>query len=105
MSNTLKQIPRSRGRPRKEDARSPEQRKQERLAHKQSKASDGLALLVVAPDSSHVRRHTVLAALSVSETTLWRRIKENKFPAPKFDGRLAFWTAGQVRAALAEVAK
>lgn len=104
MANKACDVPRSRGRPRKVDIRSAEQRKQERLAHKQSKASDGLALLVVAPDTAHVRRHTVLASLGISETTLWRRIRENKFPAPKFDGRLAFWTAAQVRAALAGVA-
>lgn len=78
------------------DSRITEQRR----ATKLEKTAAGLVLFAVAPDAAHIRRHVVLAALGQSDTTLWRRIKEGKFPPPQYDGRLAYWTAGQVRAAL-----
>ena len=53
------------------------------------------------PDDALVRRDLVLQLFGYSRTTLWRRIRSKQFPAAIEDGGLSFWTAGQIRAALA----
>ena len=53
------------------------------------------------PDDARVLRDQVMQLFGYSRTTLWRRIRSKQFPAAIEDGGLSFWTAGQIRAALA----
>ena len=53
------------------------------------------------PDDTRVRRNQVMQMFGYSRTTLWRRIRDKQFPAAIEDGGLSYWTAGQIRAALA----
>lgn len=43
--------------------------------------------------------------LPVSKTTLWRYVKDGKFPAPKKLGRSAFWVKEEVENAVRELVK
>jgi prophage regulatory protein len=56
---------------------------------------EAIALAAIDP---LLREPAVLAVLSVSRTTLWRWIKEGRFPRPvKLSTRVAAWPASVVR--------
>jgi prophage regulatory protein len=58
------------------------------------------------PDGALIRKRTLLGSVvPVSNTTLWRMVRENRFPRPiplSEDGRCPAWKVGDVRAWLAE---
>lgn len=95
--------PVSRGRPRRTtpDLRTKDQLRADAKASRLAKALAALALFPKMPDEARVRQPLVEAAMGWSSTTVWRRVKSNDFPAPRLDGRIASWAAGEVRAALA----
>lgn len=57
-----------------------------------------------APDDARVRLPVVAALFGYSPATVWRRVKAGSLPAPRKDGRITFWLAGELRAALRKVA-
>lgn len=64
-------------------------------------STDAVVSINDLPDNARVRRDQVMQLFGYSRTTLWRRIRSKQFPAAIEDGGLNFWTAGQIRAALA----
>lgn len=64
-------------------------------------SNDAVVSISDLPDDARVRRDQVMRLFGYSRTTLWRRIRAKQFPAAIEDGGLSFWTAGQIRAALA----
>lgn len=57
------------------------------------------------PDDTRVRLPAVCLLFGVSPATVWRRVRDGKIPAPRKDGRITYWLAGEVRAALREGAR
>ncbi len=58
------------------------------------------------PDSAYVRRPVVLGVLGFSAATLHRRVASGEFPAPHHPSPgTSAWRVGEIRAALAELAK
>lgn len=54
------------------------------------------------PDSARVRSSVVRMLAGYSEATLWRRIRDGKWPPGQRDaGGHRLWTVGEIRAALA----
>jgi predicted DNA-binding transcriptional regulator AlpA len=100
MTNTP---PAHRGRPRRTtpDLRTKIQRRADAKVARQAKAITALAMFPQMPDEARVRQPLIEAAFGWSNTTVWRRVKSKEFPAPRLDGRIASWSAGEVRAALA----
>ena len=94
--------PATRGRPRRTtpDLRTTAQRRADAKASRLAKALAALSLFPQMPDEARVRQPLVEAALGWSNTTVWRRVKSKDFPAPRLDGRIASWSAGEVRTAL-----
>jgi predicted DNA-binding transcriptional regulator AlpA len=55
------------------------------------------------PDNARIKAATVLTLLAWSRTTLWRRVKDGKFPQPIRDSYNSIrWRAGDVRKYLAQ---
>lgn len=54
------------------------------------------------PDATRIRLPVVRLLFGTSSATVWRRVKTGKIPAPRKDGRVTFWLAGELRAALRE---
>lgn len=52
------------------------------------------------PDATRVRLPVVCLLFAASPATVWRRVGAGKLPAPRKDGRITYWTAGELRAAL-----
>lgn len=53
------------------------------------------------PDGAFVRERVLLEqVLPFSRPTLWRRVKDGTFPAPKKFGAVTAWNVGAVRAYL-----
>nr|WP_261794468.1 AlpA family phage regulatory protein [Comamonas testosteroni] len=66
-----------------------------------SKVDPVLAQFDRLPDSAHIRLHTVTKLFGVSKPTIYRWVREQKFPAPKhFSNRVSSWNVGELRAAL-----
>lgn len=50
------------------------------------------------PPPEYLRQPQVLAIVPISDTTLWRWVKEKRFPAPhKVGPRVTAWRASDVR--------
>lgn len=56
------------------------------------------------PDDARVRLPVVAALFGYSAATVWRRVKAGGLPAPRKDGRITYWTAGELRDALRKAA-
>lgn len=59
------------------------------------------------PDEAFLRQHQMISSQIVpfSPSTLWRRIREKKFPAPvKLSDQITAWRVGDVRAWLRDPA-
>lgn len=54
------------------------------------------------PDATRVRLPVVRLLYGASSATIWRRVRDGKIPAPRKDGSITYWLAGEVRAALRE---
>lgn len=94
--------PCGRGRPRrsKPDDRTPAQRRIDRLEKRRVKGARVISHLDALPDTARIGTDGILAALAISTTTLWRRIRDGKLPTMNEDGGKRYWTAGQLRAVL-----
>lgn len=57
------------------------------------------------PDATRVRLPVIRLLFGVSSATAWRRVRDGKIPAPRKDGRITYWLAGEVRTALREGAQ
>lgn len=57
------------------------------------------------PDDARARLPVVAALFACSPATVWRRVKAGSLPAPRKDGRITYWLAGELRAKLKEGAK
>ena len=50
------------------------------------------------PDSTLVRMPVVLGLFSCSRATVWRWVRDGRFPAPKkIGGRMSAWVVGELR--------
>lgn len=50
------------------------------------------------PDSAYVRRDQILRdVLPIGPVTLWRWVREKKFPAPDRINGMPFWPVGRIR--------
>jgi predicted DNA-binding transcriptional regulator AlpA len=67
----------------------------------QRRLSVALSTFNMLPDDGRVRTSTVAALLGISLSTLWRRIQDERLPAPRRDGGLCTFRAGDIRAVLA----
>lgn len=56
------------------------------------------------PDAARVRLPVVCLLWAASPATVWRRVKAGSLPAPRKDGRITYWLAGELRAALRKAA-
>ena len=66
-----------------------------------SKVDPVLAQFDRLPDSAHIRLHTVTKLFGVSKPTIYRWVRDQKFPAPKhFSNRVSSWNVGELRIAL-----
>lgn len=54
------------------------------------------------PDATRIRLPVVRLLFGASPATVWRRVRDGKIPAPRKDGRITYWLAGELRAALRE---
>lgn len=54
------------------------------------------------PDEARVRLPVVKALFGYSAPTLYRRVQAGQLPAPRKDGAISFWLAGELRAKLRE---
>jgi predicted DNA-binding transcriptional regulator AlpA len=55
------------------------------------------------PDSAHVRVPTVAALNDVTPVTIWRWVREGRFPAPvKLGPNVTAWRVGDLRKGAAE---
>jgi len=52
------------------------------------------------PDNARVRLPSVTLLFSCSPATAWRRVRDGRLPAARKDGRMTYWLAGEIRAAL-----
>lgn len=57
------------------------------------------------PDATRVRLPVVRLLFGVSSATAWRRVRDGRLPAARKDGRITYWLAGELRAALREGAR
>lgn len=57
------------------------------------------------PDATRVRLPVVRLLFGTSAATVWRRVRDGKLPTPRKDGRITYWLAGELRAALREGAQ
>jgi len=57
------------------------------------------------PYDARTRLPVVTALFSCSPATVWRRVKSGDLPAPRKDGRITYWLAGELRAKLSEGAQ
>lgn len=55
-------------------------------------------------DDRFVRMREIRARTGLSRSTLYRRIEEGKFPAPRKDGRCAIWLESELVAYMAKIA-
>lgn len=100
--------PVARGRPRRTtpDIRSEADRKEDAKRRRADRALATASSFTSLPDTARVRQPAIEVLLGWSQTTVWRRVKDGTLPAPRLDGRIASWSAGEVRALLnGEVAK
>lgn len=65
---------------------------------KNPRATDVVNLDLLSDDALINKRQVLASVYSVSEQTLWRRIKAGKFPAAVETGGLCLWRVGDVRA-------
>lgn len=65
---------------------------------KNLRPSDVIDLDKLSPRALITKRQIRASVYPVSEPTLWRRIKEGKFPQPVESGGMAFWRVGDVNA-------
>ena len=76
----------------------------ERLANAKQKrhlkAVKGASAFASLPDNARVRQPIVEILHGISSATLWRRVKSGALPAPHVCGRVASWSAGEIRASL-----
>lgn len=76
---------------------------------KGAKASRLLAHILAnfehSPDDARARLPVVAALFACSPATVWRRVKSGDLPAPRKDGRMTYWLAGELRGKLREGAK
>lgn len=64
---------------------------------------EGLSNFDSLPDSAHVRAPVVEALFACKPSTLWKWIKEGRFPAPRIQGhRHTAWNVGDLRQKLKE---
>ena len=52
------------------------------------------------PDEARVRLPVVVSLFACSPATVWRCVNQRRIPAPRKCGRMTYWTAGELRAAL-----
>ena len=64
------------------------------------KALKGASTFQDLPDCARVRQPVVELLHGISSATLWRRVKSGHLPKPRLDGRVASWSAGEVRTSL-----
>lgn len=64
------------------------------------KALLGVSAFQDLPDCARVRQPVVELLHGISSATLWRRVKSGSLPKPRLDGRVASWSAGEIRATL-----
>lgn len=57
------------------------------------------------PDNARVRLPVLTLLFSCSPATAWRRVRDGRLPAPRKDGRMTYWLAGELRAKLREGAE
>lgn len=67
--------------------------------------SDVINIDLLSDDAMINKRHIRASVVRVSNNTLWRWIRANRFPAPRITGGLNLWRVGDVRAWLRETAK
>lgn len=99
--------PARRGRPPRQipDTRTPEQRRADRRAVRRKRAMRIVEEFAVLPDIARVSPAAVEVLLNISSATLWRRVKAKAIQEPARDGRMPYWTAGEIRRLLAGGAK
>ena len=96
-----------RGRPHRisDETRTNLQIRVERAAKRSQRGVNAIQNLDSLPDIARLRLPAVEAATGLSTTTIWRRIKDGKFPALHSDGGTRYYTAAEVRQILVEGAK
>jgi len=98
----MTQTPAQRGRPPRTtpDTRTPEQRRNDRIANRHARGLAVAENLDKLPDLARVQLPAIGVLLAKSSVTIWRRIKEGKLPPLHADGAQRFYTAGELRSIL-----
>lgn len=65
---------------------------------KRQRPEDIIDLDKLSPRALITKRQIRASVYPVSEPTLWRRIKQGKFPEPVENGGMAFWRVGDINA-------
>lgn len=73
-----------------------------KTSNRQLKAIQGASMFQELPDCARVRQPVVELLHGISSATLWRRVKSGQLPKPQLNGRVASWSAGEIRASLRE---
>lgn len=95
-------IKKSRGRPARTepDTRTAAERNACMAVIRRERATREVCAFNCLPDTARVRQPVVELLFSISQTTVWRRVKSGYIPPPRLDGRVASWSVGEIRAAL-----
>lgn len=72
---------------------------------KKLSADDVVNVDLLSDDALITKRQLRASVFRVSNNTLWRRIKEGKFPAPVSNDGLCLWRVGDVREAVRNIAR
>jgi predicted DNA-binding transcriptional regulator AlpA len=98
-------VKKPRGRPARKspDTRTSFERYAALKSVRHERAVIGISTFNSLPNVARVRQPVVEALFSISATTVWRRVKAGQLPAPSLNGRIASWSAGEIRAALEKI--
>lgn len=67
---------------------------------RRTKAIQGASVFQSLPDCARIRQPVVEILHGISSATVWRRVREGRLPKPRLDGRIASWSAGDIRLSL-----
>lgn len=82
------------------DTRTHVERLDQRKQQRQQKAVNGAKAFASLPDCARIRQPLVEILHGISAATVWRRVKSGILPPPHVNGRIATWSAGEIRTSL-----